>query len=111
MENLKRKIAQILERDGIYKNGDLFILDNGRYFLLKKNDFSKKYNRLDDIINAWFYKNQGRQMVRECGCPCFLCNVRPKTFDDYEFRKSKYSTVCPNAFEDVSVYCNGGGLR
>ena len=107
MENLKRKIMQILERDGIYKHGDLFILDKGIYFLLKNKDFSKKYNRLDDIIDAWFYKSQGRQRVRKNGCPCFLCKVAPKIFDDYIFRKSSYSVVCPNAYEDVAVHCNG----
>ena len=106
MENLKRKIMQILERDGIYSNGDLFILDKCRYFLLKKNDISKKYNRLDGIIGEWFYKNQGSQRVRKNGCPCFLCKVAPKTFDDYIF-KSKYSTVWPNAYEDVPEHCNG----
>ena len=38
---------------------------------------------------------------------CTKCLHRAQTFDEWVFRRSPYSTCCPNTFEEVSKYCNG----
>ena len=40
-------------------------------------------------------------------CKCSNCPAKPDTYEEWIFRKSSYSTVCPNAYEEVAKHCNG----
>ena len=107
MKQLKRKIMMILVRDGVYSKDDLFILDKGKYFILKKGTVYKRYDSLYTIITEWFYKTKNGWGVREKAMPCNRCKHRPRTYEDWIFRKKNYPNNCRNAFEDVAVHCNG----
>lgn len=40
---------------------------------------------------------------------CAKCPHRPTTYDEWVFRRGRYSTCCPNAYEEVAVHCGWSG--